>query len=425
VQRSQRTAHVSALCNVGSLSEVTSGGASARPYRSGLFRWTALAAVQCLSLGSCTGADAPPPTQGRRPPPEVWSLDPRPLLIVSANGDGSPSSFAGAVGAIRTKDGGIAIGDAASNQVRLYNRSGRFVRSVSHLRDSSRDGGRSVSWLGRCPGNDLVAVQDARSGRFGFYTDEGSIVREVPVPARLRFAQLLACPSDDALLLFQPQPAKVPTGTGVRRSDAHLVRLRRSRKGTDTLRTVRGTEYFFSERTRSFVEQPLGTIALASFAAPYLFVGSGGDTSIEVIDVNGKRLRELSVDLENRSATVGDVVWAVTMRLYQEPSLTTREIIRTTLPQAPVRDSVPRYDALLIDTEGHLWLRSFEIPRRDSVRWRVFDSTGRPLARSDLPASLYLTEIGRDYVVGIHRRAGEVERVAAYALVKNRPVSAH
>jgi hypothetical protein len=56
--------------------------------------------------------------------------------------------------------------------------------------------------------------------------------------------------------------------------------------------------------------------------------------------------------------------------------------------------------ALLVDTEGLLWLRSYVSPSATTATWRVMDDTGREVARIELPRRLEVFEIGRDYVLG-------------------------
>jgi hypothetical protein len=61
------------------------------------------------------------------------------------------------------------------------------------------------------------------------------------------------------------------------------------------------------------------------------------------------------------------------------------------------------------------------MPRREKVRWRVFDSAGNALGYCDLPADLIVGEIGANYIAGVQRGVRDPERASVYQLVKTPP----
>jgi hypothetical protein len=54
---------------------------------------------------------------------------------------------------------------------------------------------------------------------------------------------------------------------------------------------------------------------------------------------------------------------------------------------------------MLVDSEGAVWVRDYR-SRGDQVTWTVFTREGQQLAEVQLPVSLTVFEIGKDYVLG-------------------------
>jgi len=61
-------------------------------------------------------------------------------------------------------------------------------------------------------------------------------------------------------------------------------------------------------------------------------------------------------------------------------------------------------------------VQHFPRPGEARNRWSVFDPTGVWLGELSLPASLRVTDIGADYVLGVYRDEFGQESVRRYAL---------
>ena len=73
---------------------------------------------------------------------------------------------------------------------------------------------------------------------------------------------------------------------------------------------------------------------------------------------------------------------------------------------------------MLVDDEMNVWLEDFPMDSLHTNRWCVFDSTGVWSGSVTLPEGLAIFEIGTDYVLGKMEDELGVERVMAYALVR-------
>jgi hypothetical protein len=82
------------------------------------------------------------------------------------------------------------------------------------------------------------------------------------------------------------------------------------------------------------------------------------------------------------------------------------------------RDTHPFFDAIMLERTGHLWLRQPAIDPDAQRTWQVFDRDGRWLGSAATPPGLQVTEIGDDYILGIHPDEYDVEYVHIHRLVR-------
>lgn len=364
-------------------------------------------------LVACRSGDSPPSPQGINGL-QRWSLATVPVVSVKSSRPHGEAE-AGLIAAVRTSNG-IAVAEMGEQQLRFYDAYGQLLR---HGRPA-HDARNYLLWAGRCPGSERIVTQDFQSGSYTFLSESGDSLRTAAVPRRFALAHLLACPRDSSLVLFGTLPRRFEEH-GTTLSKAQLVRVDPTGRA-EILHEFAGTQYFRSRRDKSYVEQPLGRLAMASAIADDLFIGASDEPTIEVIGPNGETRRRIDVALPKRRAAVSDLLKAVTLRIYREPSLPTRERLRKAILQAPITSTELIYDALVADHDGNVWLRTFELSRADSVRWRIIDKAGHAIAYSDLPADLFIGEIGPDYIVGIQRGPRDDERASVYRLVKNNPL---
>jgi hypothetical protein len=93
-----------------------------------------------------------------------------------------------------------------------------------------------------------------------------------------------------------------------------------------------------------------------------------------------------------------------------------RQVFERSIADLTAPGAFPTYTRLVADTYGHLWAERFTPPGESGSRWAVFDAEGAFLGHVAMPDDLEVTEIGADYVLGIHRDELDVERVRLHAI---------
>jgi hypothetical protein len=84
----------------------------------------------------------------------------------------------------------------------------------------------------------------------------------------------------------------------------------------------------------------------------------------------------------------------------------------------PIPEARPAFEALLVDSEGCLWVKEYSGSSPDPVRYRVYSPDGRRLGALQLPGRLLVFDIGQDYLLGKYTDLNDVETVQLFELTR-------
>ena len=85
------------------------------------------------------------------------------------------------------------------------------------------------------------------------------------------------------------------------------------------------------------------------------------------------------------------------------------------LSKLPVPETLPPYGDVHVDRSGCVWVSDYD-PRESADTWAIYDTGGIATARSRIPRSLRIYEIGTNYVLGVETDSLGVEYVTVYRL---------
>lgn len=353
----------------------------------------------------------------------LWTVAAEPEVAIGTVGGPEEYLLNEVQNAIRLGNGTIVVADGGSNRIRIYNGAGAHLRDIGGGGDGPGEF-RMLGSVGRIRG-DSIAAWDARSRRITIFDPQGdfagvTMVRDIPglvVADHGWFA--------DGSALITPGISVAGTRNampGDRREP--VAWLRAARGGTaDTLTVLPGREEVVS-RTGNTVH--IGPVLFGHdshvFAAEDAFYGGPSDLpEVQVWSADGRLQRIVRWDAKPRSVSTADRKWV------REQARADRERRSALLGMAggpadqgeeaepPSRDTHPYFDRIVVDTQGELWVRTWA-GYGGAQEWFVFDRNGAWQGTVSTPASLEITDIGEDYILGLSRDELDVQQVRLYRI---------
>jgi hypothetical protein len=358
-----------------------------------------------------------------------WLLASQPALTIGDIEGEDHEVLSLVVGAVRLSDGSIVIGDGSARRIRVYNQAGKHLASFGG--PGAGPGEFEVMGLiGRLRG-DSIGVWDLYRKRVTIFSKTGqprtgppATVSGVIVPGIgwLENGSLIVTSSLTPAEAMSAQP-------GEARHQQHFIRVRPDGR-TETVLVLRGQEKMVTRSGRNFAAEPVlfGRNSYLATSANAYVAGESDAFELRRRSWDGRLLTIIRKPGPARKVTAAELSIAqaeaekARQRSLKFTAAASRRASATTLlrpsnagAELPHRSTHPFFDALLIDATGHIWVR--EPPVGSAPRaWLVFDPSGAWLGAISVPVSLNLTDIGRDYVLGVHRDELGIESVRLYRL---------
>jgi hypothetical protein len=351
-----------------------------------------------------------------------WRLSDEPLLDIGVvEGDVNYQLFRVA-GALRLGDGRLVVANSGTNELRFFDPSGTYLSS------SGRKGGGpgefgDLSWLGSSAGDSLLAydwpnrrisVFDA-DGRFA----RGFVLRELShaPPSHIHPAVLGA---GSLLIGAQRLFTAGQLTTGVYHDTIFHLVFDGEGALVDTVGRHAGAEFFVATLGEhiDLMPLPFGRSAHTAVWRGGFFFGTGASYEIAYYSGTGDLVR-----LVRKTHTSQRVTSAHTQR-YIETQLdgiddeNERRLMQDMLSAVPFPETMPAYQDLWVDAEGHLWVQDYVQPGEERARWTVFDPQGVMLGVVETPPRFRIYQIGSDFVLGRSRDDLDIEHVQLYELRK-------
>lgn len=358
-------------------------------------------------------------------PASQWTLAPSPLPSIGGGDAEGPTSFSNVAGVVVLTDGRIVVGDASTNELRIFDQDGRYLRTAGR---KGRGPGEFDGLLKLVRVADTVGAVD-RSGRLQVFAPDGSLLRSLPRPA-FRVGSLAfqgGYFADWTLLAFgYPPPPDMtrsrlvaPMTVGLVSPDGTEQRIIDTLPGVEVVRTGGGPPLPIQFAPQSYLAVA-GDRACGGYPSTFqidCFDRHGRLVSRTVRDVAPVPLPEAA-----RAFHRAQIMRAV-QRLGQAQQDEAREILRLT----QYATHAPAYGRIVGMGNGEIWVAPFDY--RSAMqsselhptgatpqRWSVLARDGRWLADVMLPARFALLDAGEDFVAGVLRDSEDVERVVVYRL---------
>ncbi len=317
-----------------------------------------------------------------------------------------PPVFENVVSIDRLTTGTLIVGDQGLYSVTYLRTDGRITARVG----SKGNGPGEFATLRaahRCL-SDTIAVSDFGSGRLSLLTENG-YARQIAVPPALLVADLVGCTRDGSAL-FSRLPDQLP-GFGTQWFPITLFDLHLRTGQAEWIGVLRGTEMYVSRTASSFYQQPFGRETLLGATTKGVAVGQTDEPFIRHIDLGRNERRIMLPELKQRAVSEADRRRLLTERLEDEGNAENRRALKRVLSEAEWGERQPRYDRLVADKDGVVWLRIPPGESDTSVVWIRVGRDGRDVAEVRLPARTRIMYVDSELLIGIRTDSSGAQRI--------------
>lgn len=319
--------------------------------------------------------------------------------------------------AIRLGNGEVILANLSSNEILRFNSAGTLAAVLGGTGGGpSKFGSLQGIWLS----GDTIVAWDLLAQRLVYWSVDGQVGRETHL--QLDYLPSAIRRYADGRLLSVRSASRVarhPAGTvSIDSVTADLV------SATGQVLSSLGR---FPYRRMYYMDRPGGSVGRTGFpllpkgefavGGTVTYFGFGDKWQIIKYAQNGIVLD--TIPLERRRQPLSAELreeWIQGMLTLASPS---RVLTRGFLESLPFPDSLPAFDALLVDTEDNLWVRAFAMSDEDMGHWSVLSSNGQWLGEVAFPPRFSPTHISADHVTGVLRDSDDRELIAIFAIQRN------
>ena len=326
----------------------------------------------------------------------AWTVSDVPLLEVNADDSSGLIAIGAAAHVTRLPDGGVLVSDRGLHSLRFFGPDGRFVRSVGRQGPGPGEF-EYIRVANRC--GDSLFVEDIVSRRVNVYALNGSLKRTLATTVFGGGTEAFSSACNLAGFFVHHAWNRFDPATRGRHRDQVAVWLTSpaNRRIAD-LDSVGGPE--FVGLGDGGGRALLGRTPHLAIGRLHAYVGSADGGLITVYNLDGSHAGVRQVPFAEVKTTEEDLERAKRLdTLGQSATEQAQTRQGWTLDTPP--STLPGYDALIVDSADHLWVRRYPVAGDNNTEWIVFSPGGELEARVSLPAVLTVHEIGQNHIAGI------------------------
>lgn len=367
--------------------------------------------VLATVLAGCTDGNGTKEQTGAR-----WTVEPAPILEIG-RGEGEDALFR-VTSAARLPDGSIAVANAGTQQLKLFDAGGEHLASLGR-RGAGPGEFQFPLWVGTHA--DSVLVWDAALERLTVFDGAGRLARSTQFPSvGGSFPNVVGTFTDGSLLLASgTDHAAAARETGAWRGNTRLVRVNPAGLVIDTLATVPSQEryaYRSGDGMGQIVEDlPFGRRTVMAVWNDAVVLGTGEAYRISRVDTARTTRELIRRDWMPTPVSPVDIreYWARMVTVGGRSNPAEAEAQRSKIPYP---GTLPPYEQLVVDAGGALWIKDAQLPQGwdDPDLWRIYSADGASLATIELPTRARPHAIGEDWILCTALDDTERETVRLY-----------
>ncbi len=356
-----------------------------------------------------------------------WRLADTPVVDIGGPDADSVHKISRPVGALRLEDGTIVVANAGTQELRWFDRAGRYLLSAGSRGEGSIHFA-ALEWLGTTASGRVAAFDFGRL-RLSLFDSAGNFEQSISLivtfqaePGSVRgvFADSSLAVIRDARHWARSMTQQASTPEGLVRGPARVSRYSASGEYLNEIGTFKGAERIFtksSTRILRVTSRPFGRATVFAVTDERVYVGTQDTYQVENYDMQGRLTAVVRVAREPQPVTAEIIERYVRGRLagVHERERAQRE---RQLAALPYPDTMPAYGAMLVDSDENLWVAEY-FPFGDATpTWTVFDSDHRMLGTVETPPGLAVHQIGTDFLIGSYRDEEDAYHIRVYRLEK-------
>ena len=351
--------------------------------------------------------------------PRTWVLSAEPLVTIGPR-LGPMGEFARVGLALSGPRGEIAVSNSASQEIRIFSRDGRFLRSLGRAGDGP---GEFRSLWSFFLAGDTLFVPDEITSRVTMFRWDGPLMGTYPIAARSAIGRY----SVNHRLAdgrFVVSTMSTPTLDGPQRvyRDTTWVGLL-SRDGTALrwLGAFPGRSFFVynpSNGPRGMLVgvDPLAPALIVSATRDHVLIGDMADGALREVDTMGVALRQLTLPFPPEPFEKAELAQAIRERVAAAESDAQRTIDQAMFSAPFVPATKPRFGDVVVGVGGEIWIRPWRLGGSKGDLFTILDPLGVPIASLQGPRRFRLDQVGPDYLVGVAKDDDDVETGVVYGL---------
>ena len=352
---------------------------------------------------------------------EAWSLEPTPSFRVGVAGGDPIYELWEVVGVELLSDGTVAIVNAGSSELRLFDRRGRAVQRMGRQGAGPGEFTR-IMGVAVAAGDTLLALD--WDGSLVAFDRLGNLIREEPRTEVVPRAVFLTHPVPDASIIgMRRYRQEMPQGPY--RAPMDLVRV----KG-DSVIAEYGT---LLNLEQEFLPDQGGRVRIAPFAAwstyaansdaSRIVIGDNVRFNLHQYDGAGRLHRLIRWVVPPRRPTQSDLErWTEGRKEFARSEDEIR-LIEQDLAAVEIPETMPAFSHLILDATGALWVGEFSSSDAGPTLFQVFGEQGVWMGEVEVPEGLLMrgvesVEIAEDMFFGVWKDELGVEQVRGYPIRK-------
>ena len=366
-------------------------------------------------------------------PGREWRLSEKPILVIGG-GTSADDQLGRITGVTRLSDGRVVVADQSTLQLRFYDASGHYLKSVGGKGQGPGEF-RDFHTIARLAG-DSIAVETLETA--SIFAPSGTFVRRVrfgpfaPGALQTPFVSVLGrFDNGTAVVADYPQGQRGPAGARQWVDSASLFLVERT--GAVLRPLGKAPVVVFAADAEYPSPMDFGPQAVYASSGRAFYWGFSDEYAIRVYDAEWKLERIIRRAWTPRPLTGPDLDAYVDgwMQMWSKKTGAEREAERKAMREKAYPEFLPAYSAIVATPAGELWVREPDLTGAPGCwclaglstvpsRWSVFDAGGRWLGEVAMAPRFIPLEIGTEYVLGHSRDPDDVPRAVMYRLDKPR-----